>query len=238
VAEQRRALAQLEARIHQLEMQRTDIKARLAEIEDKTHHIPPDSTSSSAAKVRDQLQMLAVDRAALEARRDAIAQVIQELTKKADQSSQNDPVAAELESLLKIQEERYAMIIQQVKSGTLAQDDQRSAQAALSEAKVKLLERREAATRAVTGDALDEMNKWLLKTTIDLAESQARTKMLEEQVKEVDQTAGLADQQRDLLHEQDRLQAEEDKCRAELDDLQRVLQDTLSHESSASRPAN
>jgi hypothetical protein len=90
-----------------------------------------------------------------------------------------DPIAAELEKIVKLREREAALKAELQQRGGTTEASLGAAQAAVAEAKARLFERREAAARAGGSDLLGELNKELVTLTISIAENEARQRYVE-----------------------------------------------------------
>jgi hypothetical protein len=177
----------------------------------------PDDVHALAHKLDEERQSASIDKAAMEDRRQALAAKVDELTKLADNQSQNDPVSKELEKIANLRQDQFNEM-KGMPPNTVGAKNLGDAEIAAAEAQAQLLERREEVARAAGGDTLTDLKQELVKLDIDMAEAEGRRVASQH----------AADQLRGMVSEVDRLQQDRDRqvsLRSELQQLESQLDD-------------
>jgi hypothetical protein len=171
-----------------LQARKTTAQSKLQELQTQRRALCAKYGSASPdparvlAEVRDltsQLQRITLDLAVEEARMKALSEQIAQITKQAERSLADDPVAKELEKVVALLAKRPKHAKLLMKEGRTSQRDVDDALITLAEAKIRLAERREKLARdAVDGKMLAEYRLTLVNGQVNAAEGQARKKLL------------------------------------------------------------
>ncbi|HUB26742.1 MAG TPA: hypothetical protein VL992_15055 [Tepidisphaeraceae bacterium] len=151
----------------------------------------PEGVRAAAAKLYEQAEDVRLDMASAKAERQALAHEISELAVQAKEKADDDPIAAQLEEIVKIKEKRAA-ILKQAATASTAETD--AAEADAAEARVQLLERREAVAQAASGDVLGDLRKQLVNVEVNLAQIQARDQVLADASNQILDGSDVADE--------------------------------------------
>jgi hypothetical protein len=136
--------------------------------------ISVDNVPAEIKSLEEQKRTSSLELTGKQARQEAIAKVVADLRDRAQVSLQDDPMTKELEKIVGLREKVLSHAQELVKLGTAPGSDAQAAEIALSEAKIQLLQRREALARALGADTLGKLNAELLNLSIDTAEMAAR----------------------------------------------------------------
>jgi len=123
---------------------------------------------------------LEMDMAGLQARREALEKQIGRRGDEASKKLKDDPVARELEEIVKVREIEFRRVGKLVAKGVTSERERNDAREKLARAKAELALRREALTKRADGDVLGKFNTELAELSIELAEQQGRLKMVNE----------------------------------------------------------
>ena len=134
---------------------------------------------AAIAKSGEQLQVLKLDLAGLNARSEAIGKAIAQYSDKIGQKVKDDPIAVELAKVVEFREERAKTLAALAASGSTPQEEVSAARAAVAEARARLLERQEAVSNRAGGDVVANWNRELMSLGIDQAEKEAKVRALE-----------------------------------------------------------
>lgn len=138
-----------------------------------------DAIRSSLPKLDEERQALKLQVVGNEARQQALAEAIERLAKAAGERAQDDPVAVELQKIVELREMAARHARQLHEAAQASAREVSDAEAAVAEARAKLLERRDAVARANGGELLETLNRELAMLSIDAAEAQAKLAALE-----------------------------------------------------------
>jgi hypothetical protein len=134
-----------------------------------------------ARSLDEQNQQLNLDVAALSAQSEILAETVDRINADATRKAADDPIATELETIVTVKEKKLEFLQAQYKLGTASPSDLSDAEAGAAEARVQLLERREAVARAAGGDALADFQKQLVLVEVNLAQDKARLGAIKKQ---------------------------------------------------------
>ena len=137
----------------------------------------------------DQQHELTLASLGAQARRQAIERQIGELHAQARQGAAEDPVAAELEKIVRLRQPPIRAIAKLIDAGQAPAGKLHDAEVALAEATARLLERREEAHRHAGGDVITDLTHELRQLAIAGAETEARLGFVREQLEQA--KAGL-----------------------------------------------
>lgn len=113
------------------------------------------------------------------ARRMALERAVAEETQKQAERKKEDPIAEGLRDLIQIREKALDLVNQQAKAATASADQVFAAQAAVTEAKLKLLEREEAVSKTGKGELIDRLSSELRMTTVDQTQMEIELQITE-----------------------------------------------------------
>jgi len=172
----------------------------------------PDAVREMADKLQTEREEVRLEAAATKAERVALMEQIVELTTGAEAKAADDAIAKELENIVKIKEKRAEFVKNQLSTGLATPEQLDNAQAEAAEARVQLLERREAVAQA-GGDMLADLRKQLVNLNVSFAEINARDQAIEESAKRLTHNAtDIASRAQDITAELKRLQQQIDAC--------------------------
>ncbi|MGA2499199.1 MAG: hypothetical protein ABSH20_15780 [Tepidisphaeraceae bacterium] len=155
--------------------------------------VTPARLREALASLDAERQKLQIDAAAAAARRKAIEEVLGAAAKKASLLAESDAITRELRAILDARTAETQTIRQLSKTGTVSSQQLLEAQAAESEARVRILERGEQIARQAGGPAIDEMNKQLLEASVQTMELEARLKSIQAAVQRLVDATRLTD---------------------------------------------
>jgi hypothetical protein len=188
----------------------------------------PDAVRGVASRLDQEKQRITLELAGQTARQKALEERVAKLSDAATARVVKDPIAEELEKIVKLRDDEAANSQAMYKAGTLTQAELRAAQARAAEAKARLLERRETVSKAAGTELLTDLNKELVTLTITIAENEARLRYLDERLTGLSKALELVD---DL----EQLQSAAARARRQLDDAETTMQ-SLSRQISTAPP--
>lgn len=192
------------------------IRAKLREQTDRLD-VSPEALHAAMAKLDDERQTLLLDKEDLSVRAKSVEAAVAEASEKAREAAKNDPISAELEKTITARETALKMLEQQYKSGLAQHVEVERAAAALGDAKVRLLERREALGGG--SQALAAWNKELLTISIELKQKTARLAAVEAATKRLQSAIPLLERIEEFQDERASRRKLADDLRAQLADL-------------------
>ncbi len=142
----------------------------------------PDTIHQLLYSLQSQHETVEIDQAAKEARTDALGQQIAKFSAEIEAKIKEDPIAGELEKVVKFREANVARNESANKAGAVTQQELDASVAEAAEARAKLLERRGAAVRAAGGDTVADWNREMMNLAVDQAEMNARSKAINERL--------------------------------------------------------
>jgi len=128
------------------------------------------------------IQIIEIEQASRDARRQAIEEQIQRTRKELDQRQHQDEITGDLTRIVQTNEELLANLEKQFQAGRLAESDVIKARENVMRARIELARRREELAKSVGGDQVGRLSDELSQMAIDTAEGKARHRMLYEQV--------------------------------------------------------
>jgi hypothetical protein len=154
----------------------------IEEIEAAEQQGSPEQLRNHLESARNTLSELALHRVSAEARREAIVARIDELRGKSEDAAASDPLIEELEKIVAIRERQLQAVRDLREAGTIPTDAISDAETEMANARVELLKARRAAMADAAGGVVQELNNELSRLIVQLAELDARSKALHEQV--------------------------------------------------------
>jgi hypothetical protein len=130
--------------------------------------------------------------AGIKAQRDVYEEKIVEVTRRAQDDAEHDEIYAELAKVVGFKEQEASRLASQVKAGVVTESQLATAQAELAQARVGLLERKQAVVAAAGGGSLTGLNQLLIKLEIDRAEKEATIEYLKHRLDELAQALEYA----------------------------------------------
>jgi hypothetical protein len=165
----------------------------------------PDDLHQLVQKLDEQRELAKIDRAAVAARRDALAETIDKLSAKAQDKADSDEIVTELQKVVTAKEEMVQHDQEASSKRLVSQADLSGAQADLAEARVRLLERKEAVARAAGGDALVQFQTELQNIQVNAAESEAKDKAMDELAQSFVRAQDISNQLKEKKQARDKL---------------------------------
>jgi hypothetical protein len=162
-----------------------------------------DGIHSLARNLDQQKQSLTMDSVAMSAEQDELAKVVDRINTQAEQKAQDDPIAKEMDTIVKLKQHKFEYYTTQWKNGTASQDQVDEANAQVAEARVQLLERREAVAHAAGGDTLVDLQKQMVQLEVNLAETKARLDAIDQQYSNISQAVQQIDALAKMPHAED-----------------------------------
>jgi hypothetical protein len=171
-----RAEEQLQSARKEHEMTRAEAAHQRQRVRDAADMLDPSpgAVRAASAGLEQERQRIRLELVGQTARQKALQERVAALADKAATKAASDPIAAELEQIVKLREAEITRYAALEKSGQVPRDEREAAQVQLAEAKAKLLERREAAGRSAGTELLADLNKELITLSIATVENEAR----------------------------------------------------------------
>jgi hypothetical protein len=154
----------------------------------------PEAVRAAASRLDQERQKLTLELAGQNARQRALEERVAKLSDVAAARADKDPIAAELEKIVKLREAEAASLLQLFKSGGVNESQVRSAEGQVNEARARLLERREAAAKAAGTELLGELNKELITLSITIVESEARLELVSKRLEGLGRAVDMVDE--------------------------------------------
>jgi chromosome segregation ATPase len=231
-ADQLKAIATSDANLtpEQRAARLKDVSAQLAAIRGKMSALGAlaeargddrDLLKKRLEQLRETSQQLELRKAEKEARKVALRHGMERLEKEAQQRAQDDPITAELRKLVALREDGYARVKQLNEVGHAGQGDVTAAQAALAEAKIRLVEREAGLAKGGKGDLLERLSDELAMVSVDLIDLDVQMQFVRHQLDRFDTNLSNINQLDELLKKNPNLGAANV---ANLDALQQELQ--------------
>jgi hypothetical protein len=173
----------------------------------------------SVPKLDDERQSLKLKVIGAQARQQALAGAIDRLAKAAGERAKDDPVAAELEKVVKGREMAVERLRKMQAAGHAGVSEAEEAETAVAEAKARMLERREVVKQQNGGELLAGLNRELATLSIDIAEAEATLAATEKVLHGYVKVQDLLTRSDDLRRERERAEvllpkAQEDRAKA------------------------
>jgi predicted nucleic acid-binding Zn-ribbon protein len=158
---------------------------------------------------------------------EAIESTLKRLADEGQQSVKTDPIATEMQKLVDVLEKKLAEETERYKAGLSpnGHTDVLAADAALSEAKIRLLERQEAVAHSVGGDKVNELRGQVITLQADLAESQGRLKITSQLADEAARSHALDDELQDEKQKIGDLESKIGQVSIEIENLGKELKE-------------
>jgi hypothetical protein len=148
--------------------------------------------------VRDQIQNLTHDRReaemallAREAHRAALVEEIAKLAERVEQDADKDPVAEEMENVVKIRQMQLMRIQELVEAGTANEQETWVAQEQLAMARAELAERRLNVAEGAGAEMLRALNQDLSRQSMITAEARSRIQFIEAELEKIQENRVL-----------------------------------------------
>lgn len=151
----------------------TDLRRKIreaAEVLDPS----PEAVRGATSRLEQERQRIQLELVGQNARLKALQERVSKLAETTAAKAENDPIAAELEQIVKMREKAAQRFVELQKQGAVNAPETGAAEAQLAEAKAKLLERRESAARSAGTELLADLNKELITLSITNVENEAR----------------------------------------------------------------
>ena len=182
-----------------------------------------DGVRDTAHKLEAERQDMLLEAAAAKAEQEAMAKAAATLSDQAAAKAADDEIAKELKNIVDIKEKRAEVLREAVRTGTGTPQDLDDAEAQVAEARVQLLERREAVAQAAGGEVLGDLQKQLVNLQLHVAEVQARSAAINKAAESLLQADDLAQKAQDAARQIDELSEQINKASAALDSAQESL---------------
>jgi predicted nucleic acid-binding Zn-ribbon protein len=166
-----------------------------------------DAIRTAASKGEEERQTLKLQAVGKQARQKALAETIEQISKRAAARTKEDAVAEELQKVVEARLIAAKRLVELHASGGVSEGEVRQAEAAVAEARARVLERREAVAQSNGGDLLSALNRELAAATIDMAEAEAKLAAIEEMRQKYGEVQNLLTQVEDVRREREQLAA-------------------------------
>jgi hypothetical protein len=192
--------ADLEKRMDDVMRARTEAQVRRQQAADRINAVKnlgvdartADEIDALARGLDEQSMQLTLDVASISAERAILSGTIDQINAEAAHKAADDPVAAQLQTIVDLKEKKLGYVQSEARGGNPPELSDAEADAA--EARVQLLERREAVERAAAGDALADFQKQLVLAEVTLAQDQARLNAISKKLSSLNQARDLFQQ--------------------------------------------
>jgi hypothetical protein len=177
------------ARIQKLDAQEADLNQKIAAL-NLLNGVQPDSNgllNEKLKQLRAEAQRLEMDRAAKEARRQALAMEVDRQRAASAKALGEDPVVKELQNIVKLREQELD-IKQKYRNGggPTVPGEIPAAEAQVSEAKIRLAERESQLGKSGKGELLDRLTDELAMVSVDVTETELRLNQVRNELKMYD----------------------------------------------------
>jgi chromosome segregation ATPase len=187
---------QARRQVQEAESELQDARERLshqeAVIREKTGRVDASLAPIREAipKLEEQRQTLKLEVVGKQARQEALAKTIDRLAKSAEERTRSDPVAEELDKVVKLRIVALERMRKLRENAAVSEAEVAAAEVPIAEARAKLLERREAVAQASGGELLAALNRELSMISIDVAEAEAKLDSIEKLLKQFGSVQG------------------------------------------------
>lgn len=175
-AELNEAKASYEAALATLEKSQQELRALTHRLD-----VSPEALQKAAAHLDEQLETLELDEVGSAARRKATEEAIKQEMDRVEKRVSADPVAGELQNVVKAREAQLERLKQMFKAAVVSQAEVDATAASIAEAKAKLAERQQSAVGGIDGESVASLRHDLLSLSILEQERQARMQYLKMQ---------------------------------------------------------
>jgi len=220
--------AAAEERLRKYKADKGDADQKLQALQNQRRDRPQFGDGPAARyKINEQKQGIVIEIAAKSARMEAIESTLKRLADEGQQSVKTDPIATEMQKLVDVLEKKLAEETERYKAGLSpnGHTDVLAADAALSEAKIRLLERQEAVAHSVGGDKVNELRGQVITLQADLAESQGRLKITSQLADEAARSHALDDELQDEKQKIGDLESKIGQVSIEIENLGKELKE-------------
>lgn len=173
-------LDRLEKEVHEQRNKVRELDTIIAQLRDELRQrsgfadVTPEGIQRALSEMDQQLRKLQLDMVGQSARQKALEAATAKAAKLAEERMNQDAVAAELEKIVAARLREVELLRKLAQNGRETPAAVNAAEAAVAEARARLLERREHSARGGGADLLMELNRELLMLTINAAETSAR----------------------------------------------------------------
>lgn len=167
-----------------LESLRREIRQQAQSVHDDLNRadVSPGTIQAAAGKLEDERQRIELDLAGMDARLGAVQEQMKAAEVRGEKQASADPVIEELEKAVAAREKVVDLTRRRFEAGSAPQTEVTAAEAELADAKIKLLDRRAAASSR-GADALAPLTRELQNLTIDIRDRKARLAAVRERLK-------------------------------------------------------
>jgi len=176
--------------------------------------VSPEALQKAAAHLDEQLETLELDEVGSAARRKATEAAIKQEMDRVEKHANDDPVAAELQNVVKAREAQLQRLREMFKAAVVSQAEVEATAASIAEAKAKLAERQQSAVGGIDGESVASLRRDLLNLSIVEQERQARMQYLKMQQQRLSQAmdslAGIQERKYDVDRARARVERAQD----------------------------
>lgn len=169
----RENVAEAEQKLQNTTWQVRELENKLREASGRVD-VSPQNLMNAITQLDEEHMKLQIEQAAKLARRTALMKALAESKKDLEQRVKEDAVVAELEKIVDIREQALAQKRKLAEAGQASKEEVGEAEVELSEAKTKLLERRQEAAERAGADIVSSWNRELMSLSVDENEMLAR----------------------------------------------------------------
>jgi hypothetical protein len=186
------AIAEAKARVQKDQAEQDRLNGEIRKLTGGRLDTYADTLQKAATKLDDEIDDATLEADAIHARKGAITEQIDLLSKRRQDAVDKDPVAAELQKVVDVRQGEVNRDTKLVDAATMSRADLDQAVAALGEAKAQLALQRERAAMAAGGDAMGGLQKELIDATIDETVQTGRLAELNDRREKLRKTLDLA----------------------------------------------
>jgi cytochrome c556 len=191
---------------------------------------------ASLRSLEEQKQSLIIEQAGEEARRQTIEQIISEESKKMLEAKTDDPVKQELTALEDIRQKQVDIVSKKHEAGAAVEAEVINAQAALTEVKLKLAERKNALATSSSADVVGGLNAKLIDSTVAEKQRQAMLKEITSQLERLGSVTDIKLQMADCERHVKDAQGEVQQAESDAWEVERAI-DLSKPMDDAAEPA-
>jgi hypothetical protein len=216
------AAKQMRAVEEELRKQLAAAEIELREIRAKMRAVnggrPVEGLRETASQLQRDATRLRIDMAGMNARKEVVAQAIDEGRKSAAEQSERDPVATQLKEVIRLLEDSAKQTKEAFNAGATAPTEMRRAEVDLAGAKVKLLERQQTVAQQSGGADVARLAEQLRDLSASLVETRAR-------LEATDEVLATHERVQEILEQEEAARRQIDKLRGMIEHVEKVKLD-------------
>jgi len=218
-----KAMQIAEDHLHAARAKADSIRAEIRQATGRVE-VSPEILHATISSLDTDKQHMSLELAGLSVRRKMLQEGIAKFGHDADKAVDDDAIVKELNKIIEARHREVARLHQLVGQGAVSQGELSKAEAELAEAQVRILERKEQATRAAGGEALADLNKELLTVSVNAADAEARLQFIDASLKRYAAIVSSIDELERAIRDLQRAEADADAAKRTLHQVEKLAQ--------------